>query len=93
MVVRRDILGHAPPTATITKITAAAEKTPEEIPAAPVPHPPLAAIHLKYTMSPLQQREAMKREQWDKERKNLLRKASNFGGESAERIIGDYLAI
>jgi hypothetical protein len=46
-----------------------------------------------YTVSPLQQREAMKREAWEKERKSILSKASNYGGESTERIISNYLAI
>jgi len=41
----------------------------------------------------MQQHEAMKRETWDRERKHLLKTASNFGGESAERIISDYLVI
>lgn len=46
-----------------------------------------------YALTPLQQRDAMKREAWEKEKKLLLGKASNFGGESAERVISDYLAI
>lgn len=33
------------------------------------------------------------REEWDKKRKELLKQASNCGGESAERIISDYLVI
>jgi hypothetical protein len=48
---------------------------------------------MPYALTPLQQRNAMKREAWEREKKLLLQKASNFGGESAERIISDYLAI
>ena len=46
-----------------------------------------------YTLNPIQQHMAIQREAFERERKMLLKKASNFGGESAERIIGDYLAI
>lgn len=44
--------------------------------------------------SPQQQMdEDAKREEWEKEKQSLLKKASNFGGESTETIIGTYLAI
>jgi hypothetical protein len=46
-----------------------------------------------YALNPLQQNAALQKEEFEKERKALLKKASNFGGESAERIISDYLAI
>ena len=55
--------------------------------------PPPPSAKVPYTLSPIQQHLAIQREAFEKERKSLLRKASNFGGESAERVIGDYLAI
>ena len=55
--------------------------------------PPPPSAKIAYTLNPTQQHIAMQREAFEKERKILLRKASNFGGESAERVIGDYLAI
>jgi hypothetical protein len=113
MTVRRDMLGHAPPTAQqyaqwaalsaekpttpayIPIMTAALAKIPDE-PESPGFVPPTLApqeLKPKYALSPLQQHDAMKREAWERERKNLLKKASNFGGESTERIISDYLVI
>lgn len=55
--------------------------------------PPPPSAKVAYTLNPIQQHMAIQREAFEKERKMLLRKASNFGGESAERVIGDYLAI
>lgn len=46
-----------------------------------------------YTLSPLQQREQMQRETWERERRNLLKKASNSQGESVERVLANFLAI
>jgi hypothetical protein len=46
-----------------------------------------------YTLNPLQQREAMQREAWEKERNSLLKKASNSGGDSVERLVRSYLAV
>ena len=46
-----------------------------------------------YTMNPLQQREAMQRETWEKERKKLLKKASNSQGDSVERLLANYLQV
>lgn len=46
-----------------------------------------------YTLNPLQQREQMQRETWEKERKNLLKKASNSQGDSVERLLANYLAV
>jgi len=56
----------------------------------PSPSPPLAG---QYTLNPLQQREAMQREAWEKERTSLLKKASNSQGDSVERLIRAYLAV
>jgi len=36
---------------------------------------------------------AAKQEEWEKEKRSLLKKASNSGGESTETIIGNFLAI
>jgi hypothetical protein len=54
------------------------------------PPPP---THASYALSPLQQRELMQREQWEKERKSLLKKASNSQGDSVERLLANYLAV
>lgn len=45
-----------------------------------------------YAHIPLQQREAM-REAWAKEKKLLLKKASNSQGDSVERLLANYLAV
>lgn len=44
-------------------------------------------------MGPLQQRETMQKETWDKERKQLLQKATNSQGDSVERLLANYLAV
>jgi hypothetical protein len=67
-------------TATINAIAAQNGTTP--MPSGPV-----------YTLNPLQQREAMQREAWEKERKQLLKKASNSQGDSVERLLANYLAV
>lgn len=54
--------------------------------------PPSSNVPI-YTMNPLQQREAMQRETWEKERKNLLKKASNQQGDSVERLLANYLQV
>jgi len=46
-----------------------------------------------YVLNPLQQREAMQREAWEKERSSLLKKASNSQGDSVERLVRAYLAV
>ena len=46
-----------------------------------------------YSLNPLQQREAMQKETWEKERKGLLKKAGNNQGESVERLLANYLAV
>lgn len=46
-----------------------------------------------YTMNPLQQREAMLREAWENERRNLLKKASNQQGDSCERLLANYFVV
>ncbi|KAH7369702.1 hypothetical protein BKA65DRAFT_3593 [Rhexocercosporidium sp. MPI-PUGE-AT-0058] len=46
-----------------------------------------------YTMNPLQQREAMLKETWENERKNLLKKASNSQGDSVERLLANYFVV
>jgi hypothetical protein len=102
-------MGHSPPTTQQYAQWAARGSKPQDPPIyVPIPTtiapkstqpgklPPCTIDTYRqqpYTLSPLQQRVSMKREAWERERKHLLRKASNFGGESAERIISDYLAI
>lgn len=46
-----------------------------------------------YALNPLQQREQMQREKWEKERKELLNKASNTQGDQVERLLANYLAV
>ncbi|KAJ5033612.1 uncharacterized protein L3040_008724 [Drepanopeziza brunnea f. sp. 'multigermtubi'] len=46
-----------------------------------------------YAMTPLQQREAMLKENWENERRNLLKKASNQQGESVERLLANYFLV
>lgn len=46
-----------------------------------------------YPMSPLEQRDAMQREQWDKDREQLLKKASNSQGDAVKRMLAKYLAV
>jgi hypothetical protein len=46
-----------------------------------------------YALNPLQQREQMQRETWERERKALLKKASNSQGDSVERLLANYLAV
>lgn len=46
-----------------------------------------------YALNPLQQREQMQRETWERERKALLKKASNAQGDSVERLLAKYLAV
>lgn len=57
------------------------------------PTPPPPSANVAYALNPIQQHFQIQREAFEKERKMLLRKASNFAGESAERVIGDYLSI
>lgn len=105
MVIRRDNMGAAYPSLQrMAKIAMEGgtepAKTPLYIPiktenSTPEPKttPPPPSAKVAYALNPIQQHIAIQREAFEKERKMLLRKASNFGGESAERVIGDYLAI
>lgn len=42
---------------------------------------------------PSQQKEITQKETWDKERKQLLQKATNSQGDSVERLVANYLAV
>lgn len=46
-----------------------------------------------YALNPLQQRDAMQREQKEKERRALLQKASNSQGSVVEKLLATYLAV
>lgn len=46
-----------------------------------------------YTMNPLQQREAMQREQFENKRTELLEKASNNAGPSVEFVAKSWLSV
>jgi hypothetical protein len=120
MIIRRDSLGHSPPSTALVA-TAATREIPlsgsgqtdrsDQItgitianvantsnphfeyqvnfpkPTTPSSPPPI------YALNPLQQREAMQRETWEKERKALLRKASNGSENNVEQILAGYLAV
>jgi hypothetical protein len=105
MIIRRDNMGAAYPSLQIMPnnpiVSVSPAKTPLYVPVATaemsttapqtMPHPPSARV--AYALNPLQQHRALQREAFERDRKLLLRKASNFGGESVERVISDYLAI
>ena len=109
MTIRRDNIGAAYPSVqriaqnvTTTPEIKGSVKAPLYIPvksepttasAEPriIPSPP--SVEVACAVNPIQHQVAQQREAFEKERKLLLRTASNFGGESAERIISDYLAI
>lgn len=106
MVIRRDILGHSPPTAQQFAQWAAMGAKLQHL-QAHTPIPPTIAPQGS-TLPPsgletypqpsqkldnLEQKDVMKREAWERERLQILKKASNFGGESAERVISEYLAL
>lgn len=46
-----------------------------------------------YTMNPLQQREAMLKEQFDSKRTELLQKASNNAGPGVEYVAKSWLSV
>lgn len=46
-----------------------------------------------YTMNPLQQREAMQREQYETKRTELLEKASNNAGPGVEFVAKSWLSV
>jgi len=109
MIIRRDTIVHSPPSAQIRAAAglSGASVTPpsahsnsptnsispiQQAIAVPNSSPP-PSTHASYALSPLQQRELMQREQWDKERKSLLKKASNSQGDSVERLLANYLAV
>ncbi|KAL3426144.1 negative acting factor [Phlyctema vagabunda] len=79
MIVKRDSMGHAYP-------------DPRAYLATKGMHPVTSPVATQSQQS-LQQREATMREAWERDRKTLLKKASNSQGESSERILANYLAI
>ncbi|PBP26064.1 hypothetical protein BUE80_DR003039 [Diplocarpon rosae] len=46
-----------------------------------------------YALNPLQQREAVIKENWENERRSLLKKASNQQGDSVERLLANYFVV
>lgn len=46
-----------------------------------------------YTMNPLQQREAMMKEQFESKRKELLQNASNNAGPGVEYVAKSWLSV
>jgi hypothetical protein len=55
--------------------------------------PPQGMANRQYDLSPLQQREMMQKEAYEKERLNLIKKAAGDQGESVERLMAKYLAV
>ena len=99
MIIGRDRMGYVPPVAPIPgTFRVAAPSQASNPPPTATPRSTASSItnqvlaHV-YPLNPIQQREAMQRELWEKERKTLLKKASNSQGESAERSIANYLAV
>jgi hypothetical protein len=101
MIIRRDCILHTPPSAQMIAAAAARGAYLSSTQSSPVsnsshgnsslsPSPPLTG---SYTLNPLQQREAMQRDAWEKERTSLLKKASNAQGDVVERLVRDYLAV
>jgi hypothetical protein len=98
MIIRRDCMLHTPPSAQMIAAAAArgaylsspTNSSPVSSNGNVSPSPPLTG---PYTLNPLQQREAMQREAWEKERNSLLKKASNAQGDSVERLVRNYLAV
>lgn len=68
------------------------ENTPPES-AGPSPVAVVSGENGGYSMNPLQQRDAMQRDAWEKERRNLIKKAGNGQGDSVERLTANYLAV
>jgi hypothetical protein len=107
MSVRRDNLGQFEPTRELLAKWAAHGAKPTDAPtyipitsaaiskicATYSPNQPPQATSRAYALNPLQQREAMQQEIWERERKRLLVKGSNFGGDAAEIAISRYLSI
>ncbi|TVY36406.1 White-opaque regulator [Lachnellula occidentalis] len=46
-----------------------------------------------YTLNPLQQRQAMQKEAYERERASLLKKASNSQGDAVEKLAAKFLAV
>ncbi len=109
MIIRRDTMVHSPLFAQIRAAADVSSITPppsansnspvnstspiQQAIAVPNNSPPPPPTPASYALSPLEQRELMQREQWEKERKSLLKKASNSQGDSVERLLANYLAV
>ncbi|KAH6721138.1 hypothetical protein BKA61DRAFT_467482 [Leptodontidium sp. MPI-SDFR-AT-0119] len=86
MIIRRDNMMHMAQAASSPSATAAR--------GAGAPNVMTTGAGLPiYTMNPLQQREAMLKENWENERKSLLKKASNQQGDSVERLLANYFVV
>jgi hypothetical protein len=105
MIIRRDNMGHSPPTAQmISAAVARGVYAPRSTTTSPI-NPTTTTLPIRgqaspqgqsqplYTLNPLQQREAMQREAYEKERASLLKKSSNGQGDSVERLMANYLAV
>ncbi|KAH8661651.1 hypothetical protein BGZ60DRAFT_90277 [Tricladium varicosporioides] len=69
---------------------------PNQNPSIPLRNVSMAAAtspNASYTLNPLQQREAMQREAYEKERITLLKKAANSQGDVVETLMAKYLAV
>jgi hypothetical protein len=54
---------------------------------------PGTGTFIQSTLNQLHEKEAIQKEDWDRERKQLLQKATNSQGDSVERLLVNYLAI
>ncbi|RDL31790.1 Zn2 DNA-binding protein [Venustampulla echinocandica] len=107
MIIRRDNIGHSPPsTQTAPAMTRGVYSPPTAPPSGatpPFPHPSFPISYASsattrisatvYALDPLQQREAMQKETFERERALLLKKASNSQGEAVEKLLAVYLAV
>jgi len=108
MIIRRDNMGHSPPTAQMISAAVARGVYAPRNTTTTSTNPTTTALPIHnqnntatsqgrsqplYTMNPLQQREAMQREAYEKERASLLKKSSNGQGDVMERLAANYLAV
>ena len=102
MIIRRDNMGHSPPMAPISAATrdAASKPTTTAAPNTPVVQLPATekvvterTLAHVYPLNPIQHREEMQREAWEKERALLIKTASNSQGEQGEQMMANILSI
>lgn len=97
MIIRRDNMNHTPPTPQMMAAAVYAARSPSPL----TPQTPQGQMQVQghgqgqqlYALNPLQQREAMQREAYEKERASLLKKATNSQGDAVEQVLAKYLSV